>query len=85
MMLSDAPAMAHVADGVILVIRSRTTARPTILKAVHQLQQVGAKISGAVLNCHNISGESYYYHSYYRDYYNRYYGTEDKGKRGAVG
>ena len=79
MMLSDAPAVAQGTDGVIMVVKSGATARPIIKKAVQQLLQVGARLTGAVLNCHDITSESYHYHSYYRDYYHRYYGKEEKG------
>jgi succinoglycan biosynthesis transport protein ExoP len=80
MMLSDTPAMAPAADGVVMVIKSGVTPRPTVQKAVQQLVQANAKLTGAVLNCHDIKGEGYYYH-YYRDYYHRYYGKEEKQER----
>jgi succinoglycan biosynthesis transport protein ExoP len=80
MMMSDTPAMAPAADGVVMVIKSGVTPRPTVQKAVQQLVQANAKLTGAVLNCHDIKGEGYYYH-YYRDYYHRYYGSEGKEER----
>jgi len=79
-MMSDTPAMASVVDGMVMIIKSGVTPRPTVQKAVHQLAQVAAKLTGAVLNCHDIKREGYYYH-YYRDYYHRYYGREGKGNR----
>jgi succinoglycan biosynthesis transport protein ExoP len=81
MMMSDTPAMAPAADGVVMVIKSGVTPRPTVQKAIQQLVQANAKLTGAVLNCHDIKGEGYYYH-YYRDYYHRYYGgSEGKEER----
>ena len=63
-----------------MVIKSGVTPRPTVQKAIQQLLQANAKLTGAVLNCHDIKGEGYYYH-YYRDYYHRYYGSEGKQER----
>jgi len=79
-MMSDTPAMASVVDGMVLVIKSGVTPRPTVQKAVQQLVQTNATLTGAVLNCHDIKREGYYYH-YHRDYYHRYYGREEKGDR----
>jgi len=79
-MMSDTPAMASVVDGMVLVIKSGVTPRPTVQKAVQQLVQTNAKLTGAVLNYHDIKREDHYYH-YYRDYYHRYYGKEEKGDR----
>ena len=81
MMLSDPLTLASLVDGVVVVIRSGITPRPTIKKAVQQLERVNARVIGAVLNDHDVKHESYYSYSYYRKYYNRYYGEGDKPAR----
>ena len=79
-MMSDTPAMAPAVDGVVLVVKSGITPRPTVQRAIHQLVQIAATLTGVVLNLHDIKREGHYNH-YYRDYYTRYYGKKGKGAR----
>jgi len=68
--VTDAVVLSRIVDGVILVIKSAKSTRDIVLKARHQLQDVGANILGAVLNDFNIKEQGYkyyYYHHYYRD------------------
>jgi len=61
-------------DGVLLVARSDTTNRKSILEARKQLQLANAPLMGVVLNGINL--KHHYYRYYYSNYY--YYRKEDK-------
>jgi succinoglycan biosynthesis transport protein ExoP len=61
-------------DGVILVARSDTTNRKSILEAKKQLQLANAPLMGVVLNGINL--KHHYYRYYYSNYY--YYRKEEK-------
>jgi polysaccharide biosynthesis transport protein len=67
--VTDATVLAARADGVILVIKAGTTRRTIVRRAVKQLADVQARISGVVLNQVNVRKSSYYYPSYYARYY----------------
>ncbi len=75
--VTDAVLLSKVADTVLLVIRTGVTPRPVVLNGVQQLQQVTAKIMGAVLNGVRTGKDSYYYYQYY--YY--YYGEDGERKK----
>ena len=79
MMLSDTLNLASLVDGVVMVVKSSVTPCATIQKSIQQLEQINAKLVGAVLNKHNISRESYYNRYYYRDYH--YYLKGNKRER----
>jgi len=64
-------------DGVILVARSDTTNRKSVLEAKKQLQLANAPVMGVVLN--GIDLKRHYYRYYYRHYY--YYRKEEKEAR----
>ena len=76
--VTDATVLATQVDGVILVIKSGATRRKIIKRGVKQLEDVQAKIIGAVLNQVNVRRSSYYYSSYYA----HYYGEKDDGGKG---
>ena len=61
-------------DGVILVARSDTTNRKSILEAKKQLQLANAPLVGVVLNGIDLK------HHYYRYYYKHYYYYRKEGK-----
>ncbi|MDQ5988215.1 MAG: Tyrosine-protein kinase etk [Syntrophus sp. SKADARSKE-3] len=67
--VTDAVILSKFVDGVIVVIRSGVTHREVIKNGVAQLQSVGAKILGSVLNGVNMGRDSYYYYQYYYYYY----------------
>ena len=71
--------LATQVDGVILVIKSGATRRKIIKRGVRQLEDVQAKIIGAVLNQVNVRKSSYYYASYYA----HYYGEKKSGEKPA--
>jgi len=75
--VTDATVLATQVDGVILVIKSGATRRKILQRAVKQLEDVQAKIIGAVLNQVNVRNSSYYNASYYAHYYGE---KEDGGK-----
>lgn len=73
--VTDAGVMSRLSDGVLLVISVGVTPRDVAKAAKEQLEQVGARILGMVVN--GLSSESGYY--YY--YYHRYYSLEDGTRR----
>jgi capsular exopolysaccharide synthesis family protein len=80
--VTDATVLATQVDGVILVIKSGSARRKILKRAVKQLEDVQAKIIGAVLNQVNVKNSSYYYASYYAHYYGE---KEDGGKGQHLG
>jgi capsular exopolysaccharide synthesis family protein len=77
--VTDATVLATQVDGVILVIKSGATRRKILKRGVKQLEDVQAKIIGAVLNQVNVKNSSYYYASYYA----HYYGEKEDGGKGS--
>lgn len=71
--VTDALVLAGQMDGIILIIKGNETARDPVRRSLRQLEEVKAKVLGAVLNQVDLKKEGYYYH-YYRYY--RPYGTE---------
>lgn len=63
--VSDASVLAARADGVILVVRAGREPYVSAQKARDQLQQVGARVLGVVLDAVPITGSSSYYYDYY--------------------
>jgi len=81
--ITDAAILAPKIQGVILAYEMGRTARNALLRAKIQLESVGAKVLGAVLN--HIRPETYVdtgYYPYYYHYKYRYYReqTEDEGE-----
>ncbi len=77
--ITDAAIIAPKVDGVVLVYEMGRTARSALLRAKIQLESVGAKVLGVVLN--HISPETYLdtgYYPYYYQYKYKYYRAEDK-------
>jgi non-specific protein-tyrosine kinase len=77
--VTDAAAMAANIDGVILVVKPGVTKLSALAQTVEQMQAVGARILGVVLN--DIKPSSRKYGFYYRQYYSKYsyyYGKDDK-------
>jgi Mrp family chromosome partitioning ATPase len=73
--VTDAVIMSRWADGVLLVLDSETTTRQGAKRARENLQAVGSKLLGAVVNRLG-AGASGYYYAYYSPYY---YHADGKG------
>jgi len=71
--VADASVLANAATGVVFVVGADQTTRQTAKAAIEQLQSVGARIIGAVLNRADVQRNPYYYSAYYRKEYTRYY------------
>ena len=70
--VTDAAVLAAQADGSVLVVRSGRTDQRAARRAMEQLDRVGVRVLGAVLNevAPNVTEESYYFkyiYSYYDD------------------
>jgi len=71
--VADARVLCSKADGVVMVVRARRTARNLLLRARDILDNSGANLLGIVLNgADNDDQES----SYYRNYYGKAYGNQ---------
>lgn len=77
---TDGVLISSMVDGVLLVVHGGRSSRSVVKRSRQQLQDIGAKVFGVVLNNVNLQTHDYYY---YQQYYNRsYYKTDveiDKG------
>jgi capsular exopolysaccharide synthesis family protein len=73
MAVTDAPIVAHIADGVLFVVGSEMTSVSVAATAVEQLVNADARMVGAVLNRVDLANNGYYYSQYYRREYGAYY------------
>lgn len=71
--VSDACILSSKVDGVILVVHVGRSNRKIVQKTKQQLESVGAKICGVILNRLNMKRDGYYYYGYYRYYHYGYY------------
>lgn len=76
--VTDAGVLSRLVDGTLLVISIGITPREVAKAAKEQLEQVGARLLGVVVN--RLREESGYY--YY--YYHRYYAVENMQANGSV-
>jgi Mrp family chromosome partitioning ATPase len=60
-------------DGLVLVVWSESSSRPALRRALDQVERVGGKLTGVVLNKVDLQRNSYYYGQYYGEYYRKYY------------
>ncbi|SHH38196.1 CpsD/CapB family tyrosine-protein kinase [Desulfosporosinus lacus] len=72
--VTDAAILAQQVDGVILVLAAGEVNKEYAQLAKEQLDKVGAKILGAVLNKADMNTSDYYYYYYY-------HGTDDNKKK----
>jgi polysaccharide biosynthesis transport protein len=77
--MADTPVLASVVEGVVLVLAAEKTPKPAVERAVEQIQGVGGKVVGVVLNRVNLERNSYYYSQYYGEYYRSYYAADGGG------
>jgi capsular exopolysaccharide synthesis family protein len=68
--VTDAAVLSTLVDGTILVVRTSSTAREAVRRALSQLRAVNGRILGAVLNDVDVRGRGYYggYGYYYYSY-----------------
>jgi tyrosine-protein kinase Etk/Wzc len=76
--VTDAAVLSNKVHGVVMVISAGTTNRDAIGRSKSLLENVNARLIGAVLN--NVNVESTYGSSYYH-YYHYYYGGKSKKAR----
>jgi capsular exopolysaccharide synthesis family protein len=67
--VSDGAQIASMCDGAILVVRSGDTSKQIIKESMQQLEQVGCKLLGVVLNRVEANARSYKYYGKYNKYY----------------
>ena len=70
--VSDALAVAKMADGIILVARQDYGTRVALKNAVNQFEFIGANLLGVVMNRASDRKKKYGYRNYYKGYYKRY-------------
>jgi len=75
--LADSAILATQSDGVLLVLDAGHTRRDMAGRALSALQQVKARVVGAVLNRMPVRGPGSYYYYYYYYHYSHYYGSGD--------
>ena len=81
--VTDASVLAPRVDGVLLVVKPGVTKLAACKQAVEQLNRVGAKILGVVLNDISVKRSSHryaYYRGYYYNYYDSYYEQESESR-----
>jgi capsular exopolysaccharide synthesis family protein len=75
MAVTDASVLAHLASGVLFVVRSEGTSRPAAMAAIEQLEAAQARFVGAVLNRVKLDRNSFFYSQYYSREYRDYYAS----------
>jgi len=71
--MADAAVLCSLVEGVVLVLAAEVATKPAVIRAIEQVQGVGGKVLGVVLNKVNLERNSYYYSQYYGEYYRNYY------------
>jgi capsular exopolysaccharide synthesis family protein len=69
LLTADAPAVAALADGVLLVVRAGRTPRAAVRQTQQQLEVVGAEVLGFVLNDPDAIASRYGENDYANEYY----------------
>jgi capsular exopolysaccharide synthesis family protein len=81
--MADAPVLCSLVEGVVLVLAAEVATKPAVMRAIDQVQGVGGKVLGVVLNKVNLERNSYYYSQYYGEYYRNYYAEGATAGRAA--
>jgi capsular exopolysaccharide synthesis family protein len=71
--MADAAVLCPQVEGVVLLVAAEGPTKPAVARAIDQIQGVGGKVLGVVLNKVNLQRNSYYYSQYYGEYYRSYY------------
>jgi succinoglycan biosynthesis transport protein ExoP len=79
---TDGVLLSSLADGVLLVVHGGAASRHIVRRARQLLADVGAKISGVVLNNVAVSRHDYYYNRKYERYY--YNDADDQSPDGQA-
>ena len=68
---SDAAILGRRADGTLIVVRGGQTQPAAVTESIQQLENVGARVLGTVLNDPDAQVAKFapYYHYYYNNYY----------------
>jgi capsular exopolysaccharide synthesis family protein len=74
--VTDPVILSRMVDGVIMVVHGGKSTRHVVRRARHELESVGAKIFGVVLNNVNLRQEGYDDYYYYRSSYGYEQNTE---------
>lgn len=84
--VTDANLLAPKMDAVVLVYEIGRTSREALMRTKSQLESVGAKITGIVLNNTQSSSEAISLYPYYSRYKYKYYtkGQEEEGKAAKI-
>ena len=82
--VADASVLAQSVDGVILILAEREVKREYALRAKEQLEKVGAKILGIVLNKAKLESKKNNYYCYYGNQESPI-GNEDPDEDDAIG
>lgn len=84
--VADAAQISSLCDGAALVVRAGETSRSLIKQSLQQLDQVGCKLLGVILNRVETTGRAYKkYYGKYGKYYSQYgYGYGNYGKEAAA-
>lgn len=67
--VTDAAALSRFCDGVILVVRQKTSSRDQVWAAKRNLDAVQANIIGTILSCYDMSNDTQAVSPYYGSYY----------------
>jgi Mrp family chromosome partitioning ATPase len=78
--MADAPVLASLVEGVVLVVEAEVVTKPAVMRAIDQILSVGGKVTGIVLNKVDLERNSYYYSQYYGEYYRSYYAEGVSGR-----
>jgi Mrp family chromosome partitioning ATPase len=82
--MADSPVLASLVESVVLVLAAEVATKPSVARAVDQINGVGAKVVGVVLNKVNLERNSYYYSQNYGEYYRSYYAEGPSSARGSA-
>jgi len=78
MLVADSTIMSAMVDGVMVVLRSEATTKPTLVRVAENFRRSQANLLGFVLNAVDTRSAEYYYA--YGYYGGDYYGEESNGK-----
>ena len=80
--VADGALIASFCDGAILVVRSGMTSRRLVKQSIQQLERVGCRLLGTVLNRVETKSRAYQkYYGKYGNYYSDYYGGHGAQKK----